>query len=466
MGNDDLLKLKQKIRLYEAVLNNIRSGVLITDPQGYITFFSEAYGKFLKKDPREQIGKHCTDVVENTRMHIVAQTGIPEINWPHHIMDQDMIVQRIPIFVDGVLEAVFGQVMFEDVRDLQTVARRLELLETKVKLYEKELQELRSSRYTIENIIGKSDGIKALKKFALKAAVKNAPVLLVGESGTGKELFAHAIHHASERRPFPFIRVNCAAIPRDLLEAELFGYEPGAFTGAGSKGKAGKFELAHRGTIFLDEVSELPLEMQPKLLRVLEDKEIEKLGSTGVMRCDFRLVAATSHDLEHMVEQGKFRKELFYRLYVVPIQIPPLRERKEDIPLLANHIISHLAKELGANIKGISDEVMKIFQSYDWPGNVRELSNALERSLYSVEGHEEMLRVEHLPIYLRGLGYKVLSGEKPLLKDLKDDSEREALLHALKTCGYNVIKTAQTLGIHRTTLYKKAKKLNLPLAGS
>jgi transcriptional regulator with PAS, ATPase and Fis domain len=465
MGNDELLRLRKKVKLYEAVLNNIKSGVLITDHEGYVKFFSESYGKFLKKDPQEQIGKHTTEVVENSRMHIVAQTGMPEINWPHHIMNQDMVVQRIPIFIDGKLEAVFGQVMFEDVRDLQTLARRLDVLETKVKMYEKELEDLRSSRYTIENIIGKSESIKALKKFALKAAAKNAPVLLLGESGTGKELFAHAIHHASERRPFPFIRVNCAAIPRDLLEAELFGYEPGAFTGAGSKGKAGKFELAHRGTIFLDEISELPLEMQPKLLRVLEDKEVERLGGTGVTRCDFRLIAATSHDLTQMVEQGKFRKELFYRLHVVPIQIPPLRERKEDIQVLANHIIGSLTKEIGVSIKGISDEVLKIFESYEWPGNVRELSNALERSLYSVEGDEETLGIEHMPIYLRSLGYKVLSYEKPLLKNLKDDSEREALLHALKASGYNVIKTAEMLGIHRTTLYKKAKKLNLPLSG-
>jgi transcriptional regulator with PAS, ATPase and Fis domain len=315
---------------------------MITDPEGKIIFFSKTYGNFLGIDPKETIGKHCTEMIENTRMDIVAKTGIPEIDQPHRIMGQDMVVQRIPIKLDGKVIAVYGQVMFKDVRDVQALANKLNFLESKVEFYEKELESLRSSKYTINNIVGKTEGIVELKKLALKAAATNAPVLLIGESGTGKELFAHAIHHASERRRYPFIRLNCAAIPKDLLEAELFGYEPGAFTGAGSKGKPGKFELAHQGTIFLDEISDLPLEMQPKLLRVLEEKEMERLGGTRLTKCDFRLIAASHENLEKCVEEGKFRKDLYYRLNVIPIQILPLRERKEDIPTIAEHLIQTL----------------------------------------------------------------------------------------------------------------------------
>jgi len=327
MESDRSVELQKRIEFYEAVLNNIHNGVVITDPDGKIIFFSRTYGNFLGIDPKEVIGRHCTEVIENSRMHIVAKTAIPEIDHPHRIMGQDMVVQRIPIKMGDSVIAVYGQVMFKDVRDVHALARRLNLLESKVELYEKELESLRSSKYTINNIIGKSEKIVGLKNLALKAARTNAPVLLMGESGTGKELFAHAIHHASNRRPCPFIRLNCAAIPKDLLEAELFGYEPGAFTGAGSKGKPGKFELAHRGTIFLDEISDLPLEMQPKLLRVIEEKEMEHLGGTRPTKCDFRLIAATHEDLEKCVEAEKFRKDLYYRLNVIPIQIPPLRER-------------------------------------------------------------------------------------------------------------------------------------------
>ena len=344
------------------------SGVLITDPDGYIVFFSESYGKFLGMDPKAQIGRHTTEVIENSRMHIVAKTGIPEINHPHQIMGRNQIVQRIPIFIDGKLTAVFGQVMFEDIKDVQILADRLNILESKVQLYEKELENLRASRYSCRNIVGESGVMQELRKMGQRAAKVSSPVLLVGESGTGKELFAHAIHRASERHKLPFIRLNCAAIPKDLLEAELFGYEPGAFTGAGNKGKPGKFELAHQGTIFLDEISELPLEMQPKLLRVLEEKLVDRLGATKPVKCDFRLIAATNENLEDCIRKGKFRKDLYYRLNVIPLHIPPLRERRADITLIASHLIGNLCRDFGLSPRGISPEVMRIFENHDWPG--------------------------------------------------------------------------------------------------
>ena len=464
MAGNDINELNEKIRFYEAILDNIYNGVMITDPAGKIIFFSKTYGNFLGIDPKETIGKHCTEMIENTRMDIVAKTGIPEIDQPHRIMGQDMVVQRIPIKLDGKVIAVYGQVMFKDVRDVQALANKLNFLESKVEFYEKELESLRSSKYTINNIVGKTEGIVELKKLALKAAATNAPVLLIGESGTGKELFAHAIHHASERRRYPFIRLNCAAIPKDLLEAELFGYEPGAFTGAGSKGKPGKFELAHQGTIFLDEISDLPLEMQPKLLRVLEEKEMERLGGTRLTKCDFRLIAASHENLEKCVEEGKFRKDLYYRLNVIPIQIPPLRERKEDIPTIAEHLIQTLNKDLGTNVTKISPEILNILENYDWPGNIRELSNILERILYSIEG--DTIQIQHLPIFLQSMSAGSMKLQPTLLRRLREDMEKEALIQAIRVSKDNKNKAAKLLGIHRTALYKKMKKLNIPISTS
>jgi len=462
MAENELSEFQEKIRFYETVLDNIHNGVMITDSDGKIIFFSKTYGNFLGIDPKEMLGKYCTEVVENTRMHLVAKTGIPEINHPHRIMGQDMVVQRIPIEMEGKVIAVYGQVMFKDVRDVQALAKKLNFLESKVEFYEKELVSLRSSKYTINNIVGKSEGIVDLKRSALKAARTNAPVLLIGESGTGKELFAHAIHYASERRLYPFIRLNCAAIPKDLLESELFGYEPGAFTGAGNKGKPGKFELAHRGSIFLDEISDLPLEMQPKLLRVLEEKEMERLGGTRITKCDFRLIAATQENLEKCVEEGKFRKDLYYRLNVIPIQIPPLRERKEDIPIIADQLIQTLNKDLGTNVTKISPDVLNIFENYDWPGNVRELSNILERILYSIDG--DTIKTHHLPIFLQSMNGGSTKLQPTLLRRLKDDMEKEALIHAIRISKDNKNKAAKLLGIHRTALYKKMKKLNIPVS--
>lgn len=461
MTQETTEELRRKIRFYELVLDNIRNGVMITDPSGRIIFFSKTYGNFLGIDSQQAVGKHCREVVENTRMETVARTGIPEINHPHRIKGRDMVVQRIPIQEEGRIIAVYGQVMFEDVRDVQALAKKLSVLESKLELYEKELTSLRSAKYTIKNIIGKTGEMTELKKMALKAAKTNAPVLILGESGTGKELFAHAIHYAGERRAFPFIRLNCAAIPRDLLESELFGYEPGAFSGAGSKSKPGKFELAHRGTMFLDEIGDLPLEMQPKLLRVIEEKETERLGGNRLIHCNFRLIAATHAPLEKLVDQGRFRKDLYYRLNVIPIAIPPLRDRKEDIPLLADHLIRMLNRDLGANVTRTAPEVQERFRQYDWPGNVRELINVLERIIYSIDG--ETIQLHHLPIFLQTIRRKAASGSASL-KRLKEEAEKEALALAIQKAHYNKNRAARELGIHRTALYKKMKKYEIPLA--
>ena len=461
MDEPNIADLQKKIIFYETILDSIRNGIMITDRRGKIIFFSKTYGEFLGIQPEKVLGKNCTEVIENTRMHIVAETGVPEINDAQSIHGQEMVVQRIPIRIDGQGLFVFGQVMFKDVRDVHTLSSRLNLLESKVEFYERELTDLRSSKYTLQHIVGNSRGILELKQLATRAAEIDAPVLITGESGTGKELFAHAIHYASKRRLYPFIRLNCSAIPRELLEAELFGYEPGAFTSASNKGKAGKFELAHGGSIFLDEIGDLPMEMQPKLLRILEEKEFEHLGGNRLIKSNFRLIAATHESLEDLVERGKFRKDLFYRLNVIPISILPLRERMEDFPLIAESLMKKLSREHGTKMASFSPAVMQIFKSYSWPGNVRELSNILERILFTLDGDQTQVR--HLPLFMQDLGRESSKQDKAMLKRLRDDMERETLLQTIRVSNFNKNQAARLLGIHRTSLYKKMKKLNISL---
>jgi PAS domain S-box-containing protein len=451
--------LQAEIEMYEMILNSIHNGIMITDADGYITHFNKPYGEFLGLNPKEQIGKHCLEAIENSRMHIVAKTGIPEINQSHRIMGQNMVVQRIPIKKNGKVIAVFGQVMFKDVRDVGKLANQLSILESKVKLYEQELFNIRSTRYSFDSIIGKSRAIKVLKKEALKATGNQFPVLITGESGTGKELFAQAIHHSGRRKMHPFVRINCSAIPKDLLESELFGYEKGAFTGARSSGKPGKIELAHRGTLFLDEIGDLPVEMQPKLLRVLEEKEFERIGSNKVIRSDFRLIAATNQNLEKMMNERRFRKDLFYRLNVIPIHIPPLRERKSDILDLSEHFLEQLSSEMALPEIFLSPEALNVLNRHDWPGNARELSNVLERTITSLEG--DTIQREALPLYLHQ-GIDKLNGIKNNnMKDIKDRAEKKAIVTALKEAGHNKARAARLLGIHRTLLYKKMKKYGI-----
>jgi PAS domain S-box-containing protein len=456
--NEDLQK---QLDLYQLIFDSIYNGVMVTDAEGFVTHFNKPYGQFLGLEPSAQIGKHCTEVIENTRMHIVAESGKPEINRSHHIQGQNMVVQRIPIRKDDKIIAVFGQVMFKDIKDVSKLANQLSLLESKVKLYEEELITLRSTRYTFDSIVGKSKTITMLKKEALNAAANQFPVLITGDSGTGKELFAQAIHHASPRKLYPFVRINCSAIPKDLLESELFGYEKGAFTGAKSEGKPGKFEIANQGTVFLDEIGDLPLEMQPKLLRVVEEKEFERVGGTRVIRSDFRVIAATNQNLEEMMKDGRFRKDLFYRLNVIPLHIPALRERREDIILLVRYFIKQMAREAALNEVEMGPEARKALRRHDWPGNVRELLNVLERTLSSIEGNH--IRFSDLPFYLQRTPPKTSARNHTSIKEMHDRTEKEVILYALKETRNNKAQAARMLGIHRTHLYKKMKKYRIEL---
>jgi transcriptional regulator with PAS, ATPase and Fis domain len=456
----DVQPIADQIELFNLVFDNIPGGSMITDPDGIVTHLNKPYADFLGMDPKKSIGKHCSEVVENSRMHIVGKTGIAEINQIQMIRGQNIVVHRIPLKKGDKVVAVFGLVMFQDISEVVKLSKKLHSLESKVRCYEKELMKLRSTRFTLDCILGTSSAIVALKKEALMAAANASPVLITGESGTGKEVFAQAIHHASPRRLQPFIQINCAAIPKDLLESELFGYDRGAFTGALTTGKPGKFEMADQGTIFLDEIGDMPLEMQPKLLRVLEEKCFERVGGNTLIRSNFRLIAATNQDLEGLIAKGNFRKDLFYRLNVISLRIPPLRERPEDIAPLATALLAKLAQRNGRSAVRISLEAMDTLSTYPWQGNVRELSNILERALLVMQGNE--IRISDLPFAQRQSETVGVENIKQF-RDIKADTEKNAILAALKKSENNKVLAADLLGIHRTSLYKKMKKYGLPL---
>ena len=453
-------ELRKRLELAELVLNHIYNGAVVTDEKGYVILFNEPYGRFIGVDPSEQIGRHVTEVVENTRMHIVAQTGRAEINVTQSIQGEDMVVQRIPITKDGRVIAVFGQVMFKNVRDLGSLARRLSLLESKVREYEEELTALRSTKYTLDSIRGRSETIRKLKKEAIKAARTNLPVLITGESGTGKELFAQAIHHSSKRRARPFIRLNCSTIPKDLFESELFGYEHGAFTGARSQGKPGKFDLVQGGTFFLDEIGDLPLELQPKLLRVIEEREFERVGGTGIVKADFRLISATNQNLQDMISARTYRKDLFYRLSVIPLFITPLRERRDDILPIAEAVLDDISEHTPGRRFRLTQPAENVLLGYNWPGNGRELHNTLEQAAATAEN--ELIDEDDLPFYLTGLTSSSFPvSEVGPLKDILARVEKDTLRQAMAQVRNNKTKAAQLLGLHRTLLYKKLKKHGL-----
>ena len=466
-GNDqpDLQSVSAQLELFQLIFDSIHNGAMVTDANGIVTHLNKPYARFLGHRVSESIGRHCTEVVENSRMHIVARTGRPEINQTQRIRGQNIVVHRIPLKKAGRVVAVFGLVMFQDVGEVVKLAKKLRTLESQVKRYKKELMTLRSTRYTLDSIIGNSRAIEELKQEALVAATNTYPVLIVGESGTGKELFAQSIHHASPRAARPFVQINCAAIPRDLLESELFGYARGAFTGARAAGKPGKFELAHQGTIFLDEIGDLPLEMQPKLLRVLEEKVFERIGGNTVIQSDFRLIAATNQDLEALIERGRFRKDLFYRLNVISLAIPPLKSRTADIVPIARHLLRKSAQHSATGEIRLSKEALSALVSHPWQGNVRELSNVLDRAVSTMNG--DVIEMADLPFGLqKERTPAAASTGVSTIREAKAEAEKEAILKALDQTANNKAKAASLLGIHRTLLYKKMKKLGIGLDGN
>lgn len=447
----------------EYVLESIEEGIVVVDKEGIITMMNPAYYDVLDKKPYEVIGKHVTEVIPNTRLHEVVENGKGELTVIQKMNGYNCVVSRIPILQNGEIISAVGHVVFKDIKDLKRLANKISHLQYEVEYYKEKLRKTLGGKYTFEDIIGENEKIKEVKSIARKTAKGGSTVLILGESGTGKELFAHAIHNASSRCEGAFIKVNCAAIPENLLESELFGYEEGAFSGARKGGKPGKMELANGGTLFLDEIGDMPLSMQVKLLRVLQERELERIGGTKTIKLDVRVITATNKDLEALAISGQFRQDLYYRLNIVSLHIPPLRERKNDLSLLCDVLLRKISSKLEKFVDSISPEAMKILSSYNWPGNIRELENVLERSVNIMDDGICIL-AEHLsPNLHKALKSQHLEQEstRTELVEIRHDAEKNAILKALEDAGGNKSKAALLLRVNRSVFYEKLKKYGI-----
>jgi PAS domain S-box-containing protein len=432
------------------IMDSIADGVFTVDKEWNITSFNKAAERITGLKAEDAIGRKCFNVFHANicqtacALRETLKTGKEMIDVPVNILNHKGII--IPISIStAVLKDEKGRLIggVETFRDLSA----LEALKKEI-----------AQKYSVEDIISKNHEIQSIFEILPQIAESESTVLIQGESGTGKELFARAIHNLSPRKKKPFVAVNCGALPENLLESELFGYKKGAFTDA-KKDKEGRFTLAEKGTLFLDEVSDFPPLLQAKLLRVLQEREYEPLGATTTVKADVRIMAATNQNLSDMVKQKIFREDLYYRLNIVKLNLPPLRKRKEDIPLLVNHFLQKMNFKTGKKILFIADDVIRLLMSYDFPGNIRELENIMEHAFVMCRG--EKLEVEHLPLEFREAFMN--APEKPVspLHTRSQETETHIIKEILSKNRGNRSATAKELGIHPSTLWRKMKRLGL-----
>ncbi len=452
----------------ELIVQNIPTGLIFCDAHCIIRFINKAYAEYFRVDPNEAIGRPITDLIPDSRIPRVIESGQAEMGDRCDLAtkcgSRTIIVNRLPVkALDGKVIGAISQCVFADANELKEVAQRIVQLEKKVDLCTLKIGSALSAKYSLTNIHGQSAAILRAKELVRHYANSDSPVLIMGPTGTGKELFSHALHQESPRSPYPFVSINCAAIPPDLLESELFGYAPGAFTGARKEGKIGFLELADKGTLFLDEVGDMPLSSQVKVLRVLEDKLVYRVGSTKPHSVDFRLVAATNRDLKLMFHSGEFREDLYYRLNAMTIKVPPLCERVEDIPILIRHILDRMGKTHVT----CSRAAMSLLLSYDWPGNVREIKNVIEHALSMCKNG--VIELGDLPYQFVSLPQQAFIEKHNLntrrsnasLSQLRDENEKMLLLSVLEENRWNIVRCAKSLSISRATLYEKLNKYRL-----
>lgn len=456
---EEITDLKEVRMMLEAIIHSSEEAISVVDENGNGILINPAYTRLTGLTEEDVIGKPATaDIAEGESMHMqVLKTRRPVRGARMKVgpKNRDVVVNVAPIIVDGVLKGSVG--VIHDVSEIQRLTAELNRARQIIRTLE--------AKYSFADIVGESEEMKVAIEQAKLAAKTPATILLRGESGTGKELFAHAIHNASDRKYNKFIRVNCAAIPETLLESELFGYEEGAFSGARRGGKRGLFEEANNGSIFLDEIGELSASTQAKLLRVLQEREIVRVGGTKPIPINVRVIAATNVNLEKAIAEGAFREDLYYRLNRMPIYIPPLRARKEDIPSLCRHLIQKLNQDYGRNVEGVTDEAMAKLLAYDWPGNVRELENVLGRAMIFMKFHEVMIDATHLPPLASPSSvpaHRVETEEeiRPL-EEMVSRYEASLIEQALRRHRGNKTAAARALGISVRNLYYKLEKYGL-----
>ncbi|WZL71635.1 sigma 54-interacting transcriptional regulator [Clostridiaceae bacterium 35-E11] len=453
---EEIEELRIQNRALRIIFEDAFECIVMVDAGGYITMMNETYANFLGVEVEEVIGKPVTEVIENTRLHIVMKTGEPEIGQLQGIKGYDSVTMRVPITRNGNIVGAIGKVIYKDVKEVKMLAKKLEAAIMELNYYKGCLKKTQGNYFSLDNIVGNNIKIMELKRMVMRMADTDSTVLITGESGTGKEVFANAIHEMSSRRNNNFVKINCAAIPENILESELFGYEDGAFTGAKRGGKVGKFELANLGTIFLDEIGDMSFDMQAKILRVLQEKEIERVGGNTTKKVDVKIIAATNHNLLEKMKKGEFREDLFYRLNVINFELPPLRERPKDIPLLCEFFLQKYNNEFGIYIEKIEEEAMVHLKKYTWPGNIRELQNVIERAYNVVEGN--IVTIKHLPERILENSKNSPSGD---LNKILNEVEKQTILQTLEFLGGNKSKAAEVLGINRASLYQKLKKHGL-----
>lgn len=445
-----------KHNFQEVIVESAADGLLTLDKYGIITFLNTAGAEILEVDKRESIGKHITEIVDFTPMILdVLKTGKGYI-------DKELIVKRS----DGRMMHFIKTA--HPIKDENGAIAGVVDTFRRIKQVKKLVNDMVGSyaQFTFEDIVGSEEDEAFLEsiKMARIAAKSSSNVLIHGESGTGKELFAHSIHNASARAEQPFITVNCAALPRELIESELFGYEGGAFTGALKTGRPGKFELANGGTIFLDEIGDMPLDMQVKLLRVIQERQITRIGGNNVFHVDVRIICATNKKLTQLCREGSFRHDLFYRLDVLNIETIPLRNRPESIKKLVDYLLNKLNKKMGKNVSKIDEKVMEAFINYQWPGNVRELENILERAVNICEMSN--ISIDNLPntiiLPIKGFQSCTKLGTKTIMcYETLENLEKKHIMNIIQSTQGNISRAAELLGVSRNTLYNKLKKYHV-----
>lgn len=449
-------------RLLLNILDSIPDGILILDKNSKVCYINDGYTKIFGVTRQKLVGRYLSKFEPLAKANAVLTNQSPLYGTITHSNSgkQDVISDIVPLFHEGQLIGSLS--IIKNIVELDHLNQELQHFKYLNKFLKDKLAAKNSLPPPFASIIGGASSLINVLQQAARISPTDASVLISGESGVGKEVLAEAVHYSSLRGGGPFIKINCAAIPESLLESELFGYESGAFTGARPGGRAGKFEQASGGTIFLDEIGEMPLSMQVKLLRVLQEKEVERVGGSKRIRVDFRLITATNRDLYEMIEEGTFRKDLFYRLNVIPLVIPPLRERRDDIILLANYFLDQLRENYRRELQ-FSNSTLSILNQYDWPGNVRELKNCIEQSALLCP--DLVITPDYLPEKLRQLTSSSYPRRQETYKlhTLVEKTEREAIVAALNITGNNKTKAMALLGISRRIFYAKVKKYGIPL---